>query len=481
MERVKVPNDELIEKSVLGSMLISNESLVMVLGSLNIEDFYNIKNQVIFKAINNIYDRKIPVDVSMLFNELTNMQQIDNIGGLNYLDSICEMAVGLTSLEFYVKQLKDMNVARKLLIEMNESIKKYNKGIDGSISDFILEAGDRINKIVEQRRVSDFIKIDEYVHRVNKDFDIMKKNGNNSLTGISTGFAKLNNYTNGWQNENMIVLAARPSVGKTALALNFALTAAQKTKKTIAFFSLEMSGELITKRLLSMESEVNLTKINTGILSMDEKLRIDEASERLSKLNIYIDDTPSIKIGDIFTKSKKLQNNHNDLAFIVIDYIGLITSSKKSENRQLEVSEYSRKLKDLARTLHVPILVLCQLSRQVDSRENKNPILSDLRESGAIEQDADIVMLLSNQSDNKKVKNKNKDKEETENNVSNSITDKSIIKVDIAKNRNGQVGYTFLLFQKKNSKFYDITHDNMDKFMDLISNDKIEDIKSNIE
>lgn len=480
MAKLKLPNDAAMERSVLGAMMISSEALITALGSLTIEDFFSRENQLVFQSINNLYDGRSIVDVQMVFNELSNTKQIDNVGGLDYIDNICESAIGLTSLEHYIKSLKDMSVARKLLNELTSIINNFNEGIDVSLSDFISNAGNSIAGIVEQRRVSDFIKIDEYLNRVNKDLDLMKNSGTNTLVGISTGFSRLNNYTNGWQNDNMIILAARPSVGKTALALNFILTAARKTKKTVAFFSLEMSGELITKRLLAMESEVSLSKITTGNLSTDDKARLQEATARLKNLKIFIDDTPSIKMNDLFAKAKKLQNNYNDLAFVVVDYIGLITSSSKSESRQLEVSEYSRRLKDLARVLHIPVLVLCQLSRAVDSRENKEPIMSDLRESGAIEQDADIIMLLSKQGDSKSKKNKNatdknkdtseEDKKE-ENNTSEVRNDQCVIKVDVAKNRNGQTGDTFLLFQKKYSRFYDLTPENQESFIELIGQD----------
>lgn len=475
----KLPNDIYAERAVLGAMLIAQDAVVTSLGSLEKEDFYegNIENRIVFEAMERLNDANTLVDVGTVFNELINMQKLESVGGLEFLEQLSENAIGLTGLEHYIKMIKDASILRNLLLACDNIKEKYNKGIEGTVSDFIAVSGDQIASIVEQRRVSDFIRLDEYLNRVNKDFKIIREASEDSLVGISTGYSPLNKLTNGWQKENMIILAARPSVGKTALALNFALTAAKKTKKTIAFFSLEMSGDLLTKRLLAMESEVNLNNIMTGKLFAADKIKIQEASTILSKLKIYIDDTPSIKMNDLLSKARKLQNNCNDLGFIIIDYIGLITSSSKSESRQIEVSEYSRKLKQLARTLKVPILVLCQLSRAVDSRDNGEPIMSDLRESGAIEQDADLIMLLSNQTAKKgeKKKDKNPQKDVAEQ-VIQTPTDKAIIKVDLAKNRNGQTGPVYLLFQKRFSKFFDITPENQAEFAELASGTSLEKV-----
>lgn len=456
----KLPNDILVEKSLLGAMLISEEALIRGLGSLVADDFYekNVANRVTFEAIVRLNNNKEKVDVVTVYNELINMKKEDLVGGVEYLKDLSENAIGLTSLEHYIKMLKDCALLRTLLATMDDIKEKYNKGIDGTVSDFVASSGDRIASIVEQRRVAEFIKLSEHIERVNKELLTYKETPEDHLIGITSGFKELNKYSNGFQKENMIVLAARPSVGKTALALNFALTAAKYTEKTVAFFSLEMAGDLLAKRMLAIESKVNLSNITRGYLTKDDRIRIKEASKRLSSLKLYIDDTPSIKMNDLIAKARKLQNSQNDLAMIVIDYIGLITSSEKhggDYNRQLEVSDYSRKIKDLARTLKVPVIVLCQLSRDVEKRETKEPVLSDLRESGAIEQDADMVILLSPEGTKKKKENT----PEGEDKVGVSPTTDQLVRVNLAKNRNGQTGVMTLLFQKSYSTFSELTNE----------------------
>lgn len=465
MERL--PNDILVEKSILGAMLISDEALVTCLGSLVDEDFYekNIANRLVFKAMKRLSENNQQVDVVTVHAELVNMKKQEMVGGVDYLTELSESAIGLSSLEHYIKILKDCTVLRSLLVKIDEIKDIYNKGIESTMSDFVAKAGDSIASIVEQRRVAEFIKLNEYIKRVNQDINTYKETPEDHLIGITTGFKRLNSLSNGFQRENMIVLAARPSVGKTALALNFALTAAKQTGKTVAFFSLEMSGELLARRLLAIESGVELNKITTGYLNKEERVKIHNASSRLEKLKLFIDDTPSIKMGDLLAKARKLQNSHNDLAMVLIDYIGLITSNDKPRgdyNRQIEVSDFSRKIKDLARSLKVPVIVLCQLSREVDKRESKEPILSDLRESGAIEQDADLVILLSPEGKQKKKESaKNEDDKIKE--EASSPTSETLVKVNLAKNRNGQTGEMILLFQKQYSQFSDLSPEHLAK------------------
>lgn len=467
----KLPNDIFVEKALLGAMLISSEALVSCLGSLTVDDFYekNVANRVVFEAIKRLNENHKHIDVITVYDELTNMKKQDLVGGVTYLTELSDAAIGLASLEHYIKIVKDCTLLRTLLMKMEEIKDKYNDGIDGTVSDFVAKSGDEIASIVEKRRVAEFISLNEYIQRVSGD--LTKPGNSGELVGIPTGFSYLNKLSNGFQSGDMIVLAARPSVGKTALALNFALNAAKKTNKTIAFFSLEMSGDLLTKRLLAIESGVELGKITTRMLNQNDRLMINKASDRLSKLKFFIDDTPSIKMNDLVAKARKLQNNHNDLGMILIDYIGLITSGEKQKgdyNRQIEVSEFSRKIKDLARTLKVPVIVLCQLSRDVDKRESKEPVLSDLRESGAIEQDADLVMLLSpfnkkkgsNRNDSQKSDDEEKEK-------MSSVSSSTLIKLNLAKNRNGQTDALPLLFEKQFSKFSEIAPEALAKYQNM--------------
>lgn len=458
---VKLPNDLWTEKAVLGAILISKRALYDAMGSLTSEDFYegNIENCLVFQAIQRLSENNSPVDIGTVYAELTSMQKLELAGGLDYLQELSDSAIGNAELDHYIHILKDATNLRNLLIALSEIENEYAQGIEGTVSSFISKSGEKISEIVQQRRVAEFVPITEVLGRVETEIQNTKVQNGSDVVGIPTGFSKLNRMTNGFQSDNMIVLAARPSVGKTALALNFALTAAKKTGKTVAFFSLEMSAEMLTTRLLGIEANVDMSKMTRGLLNAQERVDIKKAVERLSKLKIFIDDTPSIKIGDLIAKANKLQTSQNDLAMIVIDYIGLITQDSKSESRQLEVAEYSRKIKDLARRLKIPVLVLSQVSRKADDRDNKEPIMSDLRESGSIEQDADMIMILSRQ--------ERKKKEETNNAADGTKDANCFITVNLAKNRNGETGYTTLLFQRNWSLFSDLTDEEMMEYSQI--------------
>ncbi|MCH5180561.1 MAG: replicative DNA helicase [Erysipelotrichales bacterium] len=475
----KLPNDILVEKSLLGAMLISEQALITCLGSLVEDDFYekNAANRVVFQAIKRLNDNQNNVDVVTVYNELENMKK-QEIAGVDYLKDLSENAIGLTSLEHYIKMLKDCAVLRSLLIKMEDIKDKYNKGIEGTVSDFVAHSGDEIASIVEQRRVAEFISLNEYVQRVNQDLMTYKETREDHLIGITTGIRRLDNLTNGFQKENMIILAARPSVGKTALALNFALTAARNTGKTVAFFSLEMPGDTLARRMLAIDSGVELNKIMTGYLNKEDRLKIKTSANRLANLKLYIDDSPNIKMADLISKARKLQNNHNDLSMVLIDYIGLITSSDKSkgENRQNEVADYSRKLKQLARTLKVPVIVLCQLNRKAE--EQGEPTMADLRESGQIEQDADLIILLSPDGQRKKKEGAKKEDQEEKDEKSSPST-AQLVRVNLAKNRNGQTDVMTLLFQKSYQLFSELTDEQRRK-LDALKAGKIQDLNEDL-
>lgn len=492
-----LPNNVNAEKAVLGAMLISPEALSDALGSLTEEEFYfgNRPNQIVFRAIKNVQDRRVPVDVQTVTEELLNLKELENIGGIKYLQELSETAISFSNLEFYIKIIKDQAVLRSMLMTMADIEKEYDTEEIEDPSDFVAIAEAKIAKVAENRRISTFISSKEIATRVEEDMRTQAKSSEDGVTGITTGYSKLNLYTHGFQRGDMVILAARPSVGKTALALNIAFNAARKSDRTVAVFSLEMPAEALIKRLLATCSCVNLDQIQTGHLSMKDRVSIGDALKTVSDTKMYIDDTPGIKLLDILAKSRKLKSANPDLGLIVIDYIGLITTGGKNiESRQVEVSEISRQLKELARELKVPVLVVCQLSREVDKREGKRPMLSDLRESGSIEQDADIVLLMfrkdyyenlgsSVPSGGGKRQSPEEEKKQAaakfeEEQLSKSIPgDASPVEILIAKNRNGKTGTVPLLFFKGYGRFDTPTEEYENQLARIRKNSGVSDIE----
>ncbi|NMV82800.1 MAG: replicative DNA helicase [Erysipelotrichia bacterium] len=473
--REELPNNKEAEKAVLGAMLIAPEAVVDGLGSLIAEEFYegNYANRAVFKAMRQLQDKHIPIDVQTVTEELINSKELDSIGGTEYLLELSQSAISLSNLEFYIKIIKDQAIIRNLLMAMREIDNTFQNEEIEDISDFVTQAELKIRKVTEKRRISNFIASDELADRVRESINLQTKQvSEDGVTGINTGYTGLNHYTHGFQRDNLIIMAARPGVGKTALALNIAFNASLKSNIPVAIFSLEMSADSLAKRLVANRACVDLDHITTGYLNKSERLSIEEAINAISRSTIFIDDTPGIKLYDIVAKSRKLKATQGDLGLVIVDYIGLITSSnKKFESRQQEVSEISRSLKDLARELKVPVIAISQLSREVEKRENKRPQLSDLRESGSIEQDADLVLLLYRQdyyeNIGAKVASKKmgryptdetprdgKSKEEQKRELDASLPgDASTVEVIIAKNRNGKTGKIPLHFFKSYGRF----------------------------
>ncbi|MGD9813240.1 MAG: replicative DNA helicase [Bacilli bacterium] len=452
MTKIKLPANLNAEKTVLGSMFLNIEALAVGLGSLTEDEFFSPAHKSIFTAIKNLQGRSQPVDLQTVFQELTNMKEIEAIGGLDYLDEVASSSIGYTNLDFYIKILQDNSVLRQLLLTMEEINDDYQKSEIDDLSEFVAIAGDKVNRVTEKRRISDFRSAADISGVVTKTMETLKLSGDGKVTGVPTGYSRINELTHGFQRGSMVIIAARPSVGKTAFALNLAFNAALKTNKAIGIFSIEMPAEQLIMRLIACHSTVQLDKIQINRLNRDEQKKVAEAISNIAALPLYIDDTPGIRLLDLVAKSKKLKAAHEDLSMIVIDYIGLITSgNKKVESRQLEVSEISRTLKELARELKIPVVVVSQLSREVDKRTNKRPVLSDLRESGSIEQDADLVMLLYRgdyQNDPSK-----DTKEVDRKSAPVNPMDPSEVEVNIAKNRNGPTGIATLLFSKAIGRF----------------------------
>ena len=472
----ELPYNAQAEQAVLGSALLSRECLYTVFSRLNEEDFFLGKHQLIYRAIKNLFDKQTPVDVLTVTEELMNMKELETIGGVEYLQQCSDAMVALSSIDYYVNIVNDQAVLRRLIQTCRDIDAAYLSEEISDVNEFIANSETTLKDAVEKRRVAEFKKAKDVAEEVKLNIETPQEVKTDGVNGLTTGFDSINKITQGFHAGDMIIVAARPSVGKTALALNFAYRAANRTNKPVAIFSLEMPAEALIKRLIGVESSVSLTKITTGNLVGVDRAKVANAIYKIGSLPIYIDDSPNGKLMDIIAKSRKLQANEPDLGMIIIDYLGLVTtgsSSKGADSRQEEVRKTSLALKALARELQVPIIVVSQLSRDVEKRgENKRPILSDLRDSGSIEQDADVVMLLyredyyknskapNNNAGNKKMGNlSGSERFEMVKEQKEKITgepmggDVSYVEVNVAKNRNGQTGNAYLFFYKSFGRF----------------------------
>lgn len=473
MAGLSLPCNLEAERVVLGSMLLDKTAAELALASLQVEDFSptDPRNGLIFKAMQTLSEQGTPIDPQTLIHMLINLKYDKAAGGNEYIYELVTAIINPDNVEYYIGMVQEQSVLRELLQKTDEIQKQYAKGV-ANIGDFILRSNDAISQIAGKRNVRGMRSAAEIASEV--EANIAKTaQSDRGILGVTTGYKRLDAMTLGWQKGNMIILAARPSVGKTALGMNFAFNAAQRNHVPVAFFSLEMSASKIMERLIASRSYVSNEKIQTGRLSNYERAKVAGAIQEISNTEIYFDDTPNSRLGDIVAKSQKLKNQHPDLGLIVIDYLGRIRYFDKADAsaRQQEVSYISGELKTLARTLDVPVLVLCQLNRHAESNDNKVPELSNLRESGSIEQDADIVMLLYREDyytslgQKAKAKSWAKDKKGDNENQAprpqmtdaekEKNGDMSEVKVNVAKNRNGQVGQLTLLFQKAYSRFDD--------------------------
>ncbi|MCR4880238.1 MAG: replicative DNA helicase [Bacilli bacterium] len=468
----ELPHNIDAEKAVLGSALISNDAALSVLASLDEEDFYLGKHQLIYRAMNYLKNEQHTViDTVSITDQLIIMKEYENIGGVDYLKECSDAMVSLGALDFYIHSVKDNAILRKMLLTIRGIDKDFLTKDIKNINEFISNSEDAFKNSIEQRRISDFMAVKDIAPRVDAEIQVSNATGD-TLTGITTGYKELDRITQGLRRSEVTILAARPSVGKTSFALNVAFRAATRAKVPVGIFSLEMSSELLFKRLISFESGVPLTKVNANRVTDDERLKVASAINKISQASIYIDDTPQAKINDIMQKCRRLQQKEPTLGLIVIDYIGLInvaSNGKTEDARHNEVRKISAALKGLAMELKIPILVLCQISRSAEQRENKKPMLSDLRDSGSIEQDADMVWLMyrgdyyGQEGEKKKSSNFTNEyqkKKEIDKEVALSIPgNASYVELNVAKNRNGQVGEVGLFFVKKYCRFDEPTGD----------------------
>lgn len=457
-----VPHNKEIEKTVLGLMINNSEACSYALQNLSLDSFPNIGNdhRTIFHAISLLFEKNVSIDLVTVVEQLESMRAISAIGGFEYLREMTESAFTFSAIKDYCQRLEDYRLLRESLKVLDEKLYEYKTSELPEINTFIGEINAEITEIAQKRRIVDFESTKVLAKKLEDYMVRLSKSSTGTLTGVNTGYTDLNALTHGFQKGDYVIIAARPAVGKTAFALNLALNIALKNNKTVGFFSVEMPSRQMMMRLVAAQSYVPYKSIQTGHLAKNDQVKVKEGLQVLSAIPLYIDETPGIKVQDIVLKTRKLKQENPSLAAIFIDYIGLITTHKKIESRQLEVSEISRTLKELARELDITVVALSQLSREVEKRPSKRPSLSDLRESGGLEQDADVVMLMFRE-DYYIEQGTLKPKDSQYGSYYETLKEKpnefapSLVDVMIAKNRNGEVGVATLIFFKSCSAFSD--------------------------
>ncbi|MCC9727474.1 replicative DNA helicase, partial [Streptococcus agalactiae] len=429
------PQDLLAEQAVLGSIFISPEKLIMVREFISPDDFYKYSHKVIFRAMITLADRNDAIDAATVRNILDDQGDLQNIGGLGYIVELVNSVPTSANAEFYAKIVSEKAMLRDIISKLTDTV---NMAYEGNDSDEIIATAEKaLVDINEHSNRSGFRKISD-VLKVNYENLELRSQQTSDVTGLPTGFRDLDRITTGLHPDQLIILAARPAVGKTAFVLNIAQNVGTKQNRPVAIFSLEMGAESLVDRMLAAEGMVDSHSLRTGQLTDQDWNNVTIAQGALADAPIYIDDTPGIKITEIRARSRKLSQEVDDgLGLIVIDYLQLI-SGTRPENRQQEVSEISRQLKILAKELKVPVIALSQLSRGVEQRQDKRPVLSDIRESGSIEQDADIVAFLYRD-----------DYYRREGEEAEEIVEDNTVEVILEKNRAGARGTVKLMFQKE--------------------------------
>jgi replicative DNA helicase len=431
-----IPANPDAEEAVLGALLIDPDAIIKVASFLRADDFYREKNGWIYQAVLDLHERREPADFVTAVDELERRNQLQEIGGAAYLTTLINSVPTAVYVEHYARIVERTATLRRLI------------GAAGQIAALAYEEAEDVEEIVDraeqlvfgvsERRVRrDLTPVRQIMHTVVDRIDFLHRHKGDIL-GVPSGFVQLDRLLGGFQKSDLIILAARPSVGKTSLALNMAVNAARRYAQRVAFFSLEMSGEQLVQRLLAAETGINQQRLRLGEIEDHQWQLLMEAAGELSETLLFIDDTPAMSALELRTKARRLQAEHG-LDLVVVDYLQLMRSDTRTENRVQEISYITRSLKSLARELETPLIALSQLSRAVESRGDHKPILSDLRESGAIEQDADIVMFIYR-----------------EDMVKENTDRKNIADVIVAKHRNGPTDTVSLFFNKELTKFADL-------------------------
>ena len=434
----EVPHNIDAEQSVLGSMFLSKKALSHSLELLSPEMFYLDSHSKIFECIKALESNNQVVDLTTVAEELNKRDWLKSVGNIEYLTEIIESVPSAANVDQYIKIVEDKAILRRLIDEATSIItNSYNTTND--IDEVIEEAEKKIFDVSKSLRSTEFKPIQEVLYKTQSDLEKLAQN-KGDITGIPSGFYELDKITSGFHPHELIIIAARPGMGKTAIALNMVTNIAINSKKTVALFNMEMGAEQLATRMLSSVGQIEGSKLKTGNLEHSDWKRVNEAISRLSNTNIYIDDTSGNTVGEIRSKCRKLATSPSGLDIVVIDYLTLIQGTSKSgANRQQEVADISRSLKTMAMELHVPVIALSQLSRGIEKRDDKKPMLSDLRESGAIEQDADIVAFLHCSDEEREKQN-------------------SLMEFVIRKHRNGPLADVPLIFQRGTSSFVNVTN-----------------------
>lgn len=438
------PNNKEAEQSVLGSVLLRPEALIEALEYVTADSFYQHAHQLIFTAMMELNEADQGIDVVTVKNTLDDKNQLDDIGGVSYLADLASIVPTAANVVYYAKIVADKALLRRLITTATDIVAQSYEDQDNDVNSILDAAERQIMNVGEDQAGNGFKKISDVLNATIEDID-QRAQEDSSVTGLSTGYAELDKVTAGLHPDELVILAARPGVGKTAFALNVAENVAVHTPTTVAIFSLEMGAEQLASRLLCAQGSIDANDLRTGNLNDEEWKNLVVATGILSRTSIYIDDTPGIKMAEIRAKCRRLAKETGNLGLIIVDYLQLIEGTGQ-ENRQQEVSVISRQLKRLAKELHVPVIALSQLSRGVEQRQDKRPLLSDIRESGSIEQDADVVAFLYRD-------DYYNDESDSDNSEDVVDTNAGEVEVIISKNRSGPRGTIKLLFVKSYNKF----------------------------
>ncbi len=433
------PQDIVAEQSVLGGMMLSKDAIADVVEVLRGSDFYRPAHELIYDAVVDLYGRGEPADVVTISDHLTKKQELQRVGGPAYLHNLAQSVPTAANASFYADIVRERAILRRL-VEAGTKIVQLGHTADGEVDGIVNEAQSEIYNVAENRQSEDYVSLADILPAT---IDEIETNASHDggLTGIPTGFRELDDLTHGFSGGQMIIVAARPAMGKSTLALDFARSAAIQHGMTAAFFSLEMGRHEIAMRLLAAESRIPFQNFRNGNFEDEEWQKVAVTWDKLNDVPLFIDDSPNMSLMEIRAKCRRLKQRHN-LKMVVLDYLQLLSSGKRVESRQQEVSEFSRTLKLLAKELDVPIIALSQLNRGSEQRTDKRPQVSDLRESGSIEQDADMVLLLH--------------REEVYDKETPRAGEADII---VAKNRNGPTKDITVAFQGHYARFQDMARD----------------------
>jgi len=432
-----LPNDKMAEQAVLGAILINNSIILQILDILNAEDFFSPAHKLIFSAMQEMVSKEppIPIDELTLLKQLESRKQIDQTGGVEYLNELSRKTPVAENAEFYAQIVREKGQLRDIILTAHQVAKHGKEGSSENISDFIAEATERLESIEARSRINSYTHIKEILSSNFEELEKISESPQN-VTGVPTGFTELDELTRGFQKGDLIILAARPSMGKTALAVNMLLYAAGHANIPSLIFSLEMPKEHIALRIICSESKVNNRKLLVGDLEQDDWDKLMEGTTRMMDAPLLVDDRSAINPNYVRQVIRQARKEFPSLGLVVIDYVQLMQSNLRNPSREQEISEISRSLKGIAKEFSLPMVVISQLNRGLERRTEKRPMMSDLRESGALEQDADLIIFIYRDE------------------VYNPDTeDKGIAEISIAKHRNGEIGMKRLAFIGQYTKF----------------------------